>query len=206
MDRALHSRRRVLHIGGVALAVGLAGCSDTSRSDEAPADQEANDTAGGGGMDGGNESDGVDGGNDSGGTNGGNEDGPIGDSEAGGGELDEPPDNVEGDEGLGRGEDEGEELGQGAANATVTVAPGGTLEFDPPSVEVQQGEMVRWEWDSADHTVTPDATPEDADWEGAPQSHNNNYVYEYTFETAGTYTYYCDNHPEEMTGRVVVHG
>lgn len=180
MDRALHSRRRVLLAGGTVVAAGLAGCTDSSRTDEAPADDDADD-AGDGGMDAGNDS-----------------------NETGGGELDEPPDDVEGDEGLGRGEGEGQDLDQGDAEATVAVAPGGELQFDPETVEIQSGGTVRWEWESADHTVTPDATPADADWEGEPEPQESDYVYEHTFETAGAYEYYCDTHPDDMTGSVVV--
>jgi plastocyanin len=93
--------------------------------------------------------------------------------------------------------------------ATVTVGPGGNFRFDPSEVTVAVGGTVTWEWDSGGHNVTPDTIPQDADWsgtEGAPgETYGAGHTYSHTFETAGTYDYFCNPHRGAgMVGTVVV--
>lgn len=42
-------------------------------------------------------------------------------------------------------------------SALVTVAPGGSLTFDPASVTIRTGGTVRWVWGASGHTVTSGA-------------------------------------------------
>ncbi|MFB6269903.1 MAG: plastocyanin/azurin family copper-binding protein [Halobacterium sp.] len=91
----------------------------------------------------------------------------------------------------------------------VTVAPGGSLVFDPETVTVAAGTTVRWEWDAGGHNVRVASQPEGANWTGtegsATDTYGSGHVYEFTFEVAGTYEYYCAPHRSAgMTGSVVV--
>ncbi|MBO4248706.1 halocyanin [Halomicrobium sp. IBSBa] len=79
---------------------------------------------------------------------------------------------------------------------TVTVAPEGRLRFSPESFEISAGETVRWVWQAGGHNVAPDTTPEESDWSGTPgtDTYASGYTHVYTFETTGTYEYYCVPH------------
>lgn len=76
------------------------------------------------------------------------------------------------------------------------------LQFSPASVTVQAGETVEWVNDvTMFHTITPDGHTE---WvQGAVTNAGDTFTH--TFETPGTYEYYCDPHlTDGMTGVVVV--
>jgi len=105
--------------------------------------------------------------------------------------------------------------------ATVAVGPDGSLVFDPEEVTVAVGETVTWEFESAGHNVS--AFPEQADAISIPDGAepfgsegvaDDQYAtvgqgetYEYTFDTAGEYTYACIPHiGTDMVGTVVVEG
>lgn len=105
------------------------------------------------------------------------------------------------------GGDDGDDGGSTDADETVTVGPGGNNVFDPETVEISVGETIAWEWDSANHTVTPDSIPDGAEWAGEPEVFNSGHTYTHTFETTGTYEYYCEPHRAAgMEGSVVVSG
>jgi len=73
--------------------------------------------------------------------------------------------------------------------------------FSPSNITVKKGSTVTWtNKDSLQHTVTPD--DETAEFK-ASNSLSRNESYSVTFNTAGTYTYHCDLHPD-MTGTVTV--
>jgi plastocyanin len=81
------------------------------------------------------------------------------------------------------------------AGLVVDVAPGGELRFAPAEATVAPGTTVRWEWQSGGHTVTVASQPDGANWEGTgTTTHDEGYTVEHTFETLGTYDYYCDPH------------
>jgi plastocyanin/uncharacterized membrane protein len=90
------------------------------------------------------------------------------------------------------------------ARETPTVSVGNNY-FDPVGLAVEPGTTVRFEIDAGSHSVTAyenrvpsDTTPFDSGTisEGA---------FEYTFDTPGTYDYYCLPHKSMgMTGRIVV--
>jgi plastocyanin len=71
--------------------------------------------------------------------------------------------------------------------------------FEPPTLTVRPGTTVRWtNRGKHTHTVTSDK----GDWgsnEMGPAA-----VFSHTFTKAGTYTYHCEVHPEQMRGTVVV--
>lgn len=87
---------------------------------------------------------------------------------------------------------------------TVQVRPDNT--FEPSTVTIQPGESVTWEWEegSGRHNVVPDGE------EPAPSGilSEGPLTYTYTFDTPGTYRYYCVAHGAPggigMSGTVVV--
>ena len=91
---------------------------------------------------------------------------------------------------------------------TVTVGGegnGGTFSFDPTAVKVGSGTTVTFEWASDTHNVVVEDQPDGAGWEGHETIENQGFSFEHTFETAGTYTYFCEPHKSMgMKGAVVV--
>lgn len=81
---------------------------------------------------------------------------------------------------------------------TVAVGPEFQLRFAPEEFEVAAGGTVRWVWESSGHNVIAASTPAGSDWSGTPEgtgrTFEEGYAYEYTFEVAGTYEYYCNPH------------
>lgn len=120
-----------------------------------------------------------------------------------GGDGDDGDDGGDGDgttEGM-SGEDTTEEMSGGTTEPAtdgveeITVAPGGSLEFDPDSLSVEVGTTVRWTWDGSGHNVVVESKPGDSDWEGDDaQLYDSGHSHEWTFETSGTYEYYCNPH------------
>jgi plastocyanin len=97
----------------------------------------------------------------------------------------------------------------GAVTHEVLVGPGTV--FTPPQLEVQAGDTVRWVWEEAFHTVNSGeggvsdgqfCSPDNQDCENNPTSPVGA-VYERTFDSAGTFPYFCRVHPG-MEGEVVV--
>jgi plastocyanin len=117
-------------------------------------------------------------------------------------------------------------LGDGeTARRTVTVAAGATqrvevalvtdesstvvevrltsgLQFDPSEVTIEPGMTVRWiNASSMLHTITPDGHSE---WSRVEMS-TQDQTFEHTFETAGTFPYFCEPHQSAgMTGTITV--
>lgn len=85
--------------------------------------------------------------------------------------------------------------------------------FTPSTANIQVGDTVRWTWLSNGHSVTsgdpctPDeqfCSPDDTNCDAGTLS-NTGTVYEHTFATAGTYSYFCFAHCAlGMTGVVNV--
>ena len=76
------------------------------------------------------------------------------------------------------------------------------LRFDPSAVTISPGTTVRWINDAAIfHTVTPDGHTE---WERATLSQSGE-TFEHTFETEGTFDYFCEPHESAgMVGSITV--
>ena len=93
-----------------------------------------------------------------------------------------------------------------AATATLTRTPVAVqitgFAFVPPSVTIPSGTTVMWtNLDPAVHTSTSNAaTPL---WDSGALSQNQSFSY--TFNTPGTYSYYCEQHPT-MMGSITVTG
>jgi plastocyanin len=108
------------------------------------------------------------------------------------------------------------------ADATISVGPGGSLQFEPDSTAVSQGDTVEFVFDSGGHNVSghPDAhsdvsLPEGAepfasyDISGDDINHLSlneaGTTYRHTFETTGEFTYVCVPHASSgMVGSITV--
>lgn len=108
------------------------------------------------------------------------------------------------------------------ADATITVGPGGSLQFEPEATRVSQGDTVEFVFDSGGHNVSghPDAASQVSLPEGAEpfasydtsgddinhiQLNEAGTTYRHTFETAGEYTYVCVPHVSSgMVGTITV--
>jgi plastocyanin len=94
-------------------------------------------------------------------------------------------------------------------SSAAVVNTGPTVEVEglsfAPSVEnVVVGDTVTWSnTGDSRHTVTPEPLPDGSDpWTSTPLDPGQTFVQ--TFNTAGTYQYFCSIHPDRMTGSVVV--
>jgi len=95
--------------------------------------------------------------------------------------------------------------GGGGVAQEVVVGPGGNNVFDPADVTIAPGETVHWVWDSPNHNIAPQSTPDGAEWEGYPEISEAGTEYSHTFETTGTYEYVCEPHAAAgMEGSVTV--
>jgi len=86
---------------------------------------------------------------------------------------------------------------QEGGSEEVIVGPGGDLVFSPgtdEALQVTPGTTVTFTWESDNHNIVVDSQPDDAGWEGYETIENTGFTYEHTFETLGTYEYYCDPH------------
>src|SRR5438067_5704155 len=92
-----------------------------------------------------------------------------------------------------------------AATIDVTVAPNGDLVFSPSSVTIHPGDTVRWTWAASFHSSTSGIP-------GAPNGIwdsgilNQGATFSHTFNSAGTFPYYCIPHGGccGMVGTVIV--
>lgn len=90
----------------------------------------------------------------------------------------------------------GDTSGEGVDSITIE-----NFAFTPKTITVSAGTTVTWtNLDSADHTVTSESGDE---LDSGLMSQGD--TYSKTFDSAGTYDYYCTLHPY-MTGTVLVEG
>lgn len=94
----------------------------------------------------------------------------------------------------------------GSQSVTVDVGAqgnGGAFAFEPAAIRVSTGTSVTWKWtgEGGAHTVTSEGDgPLDSGSKTAAGE-----TYEYTFDKAGTFLYYCQPHESlGMKGAVVV--
>jgi plastocyanin len=91
-----------------------------------------------------------------------------------------------------------------ATTFTVTVGDGGFV-FSPDSVTIHPGDIVQWTWSSTGHSSTSGSP-------GAPSGFwdsgvlNQGATFSHTFNTVGTFPYYCTPHGDccGMVGTVTV--
>lgn len=93
------------------------------------------------------------------------------------------------------------------ANAEIHLINQVSLTFDPPTLTITEGDIVRWRWKSGSHTVTNGTGAADPQvgtlFDEALTSANP--IVEYQFTTAGTYPYFCRVHEAfNMNGTITV--
>lgn len=96
-----------------------------------------------------------------------------------------------------------DETGSGSVSVDVGAeGNGGNYAFAPPAIRVNTGTTVTWTWTGKgqSHNVVD----EDGAFE-SKQTDEEGFEFEYTFEEAGTYLYYCTPHKGlGMKGAIVV--
>lgn len=92
-----------------------------------------------------------------------------------------------------------EELSNGDDGEVVTVAvgPDGEPTFEPMEVEIEPGTTVRFEWESDGYNLVPAEKPPESDWEGVPETKDEGYTYEHTFDVEGVFVVISEPHQEE---------
>ncbi len=96
----------------------------------------------------------------------------------------------------------------GGETTTTAEAGGGTetvemidISFEPAELTVPVGTTVVWEnAEGVPHTTTSD----DDLWDSGTLQEGD--TFEHTFEEAGTFTYICEIHPEQMQATITVEG
>jgi len=91
----------------------------------------------------------------------------------------------------------------------VAVGPGGSLVYEPAELYVAPGTTVNFVWESDNHNIVVDSQPEEGGWDGteggAADLYNDGHEYSFTFETMGTYEYYCAPHRSSgMVATIIV--
>jgi len=85
-------------------------------------------------------------------------------------------------------------------SVTVLVGPGGNLRFEPEFFVLREGGTVTWEWESSGHNIRVSEKPDGVNWAGSPQpprrTFDAGYTYDWSFENAGDYAYYCGPHQD----------
>src|SRR5215831_11161303 len=92
-----------------------------------------------------------------------------------------------------------------ATTFNVTVGPGFDLVFDPASVTIHPGDQVKWTWASSGHSTTSGSPGmPNGIWDSGIQ--NQGATFTQTFNSAGTFPYYCTPHGGccGMVGTVMV--
>src|SRR6478609_11926618 len=92
-----------------------------------------------------------------------------------------------------------------ATTFNVTVGPNGNLVFSPSSVTIHPGDQVKWTWSSSGHSTTSGSPGQpNGIWDSG--IHNQGATFTHTFNSAGTFPYYCIPHGGccMMVGTVMV--
>jgi PKD repeat protein len=100
-----------------------------------------------------------------------------------------------------------------AATHQVEVGQGGDRFIDDQSgtstTTINVGDTVQWNWDNGFHSTTSGSCPggscsHDGKWDSGLHSAPN--TFSFTFNTAGSFPYYCREHLAMMQGTIVVQG
>jgi plastocyanin len=92
-----------------------------------------------------------------------------------------------------------------ATTVDVTVGPNGDLVFSPSSVTIHPGDQVRWTFGSSGHSTTSGSPGQPNNiWDSGIR--NQGATFTHTFNSAGTFPYYCIPHGGccNMVGTVMV--
>jgi halocyanin-like protein len=101
--------------------------------------------------------------------------------------------------------DTGYEDLRGQSEVTIAVGPDGDFSFAPTLAQINPGTTVNFVWESNTHNVVVEGQPDGAGWSGYETIENTGFEYQHTFETLGTYTYFCQPHEASgMKGGIIV--
>jgi plastocyanin len=92
-----------------------------------------------------------------------------------------------------------------AMTVDVTIGPGGNLVFSPSSVTIHPGDQVKWTFGSSGHSTTSGSPGQpNGIWDSGIR--NQGATFTHTFNSAGTFPYYCIPHGGccMMVGTVMV--
>ena len=92
-----------------------------------------------------------------------------------------------------------------AMTVDVTIGPNFELVFSPSSVTIHPGDQVKWTWASSGHSTTSGSPGQpNGIWDSG--LHNQGATFTHTFNSAGTFPYYCIPHGGccMMVGTVMV--
>ena len=92
-----------------------------------------------------------------------------------------------------------------ARTVDVTIGPNFELVFSPSSVTIHTGDQVKWTWASSGHSTTSGSPGQpNGIWDSG--LHNQGATFTHTFNSAGTFPYYCIPHGGccMMVGTVMV--
>ena len=100
---------------------------------------------------------------------------------------------------------------QSSGTTTHTVEMTGDYEFVPSLITIKQGDSVKWVLIKGNHEIASGTVIEGEDGrEGVPDGHWDSGKmasgsFTYTFNSAGTFPYYCDSHVDQgMIGTITV--
>ena len=92
-----------------------------------------------------------------------------------------------------------------ASTVTVEVGQGG-IKYTPPSPTINPGDTIHWDWQGQPHSVTSGATAGHPNGLFDSGVQDTGATLDRTFNTPGTYHYFCRIHGSGMTGTIVVTG
>lgn len=93
----------------------------------------------------------------------------------------------------------------GGIDYTVEVGPGGSLQFEPDELRIEEGATVEFVWKSGGHNLVVENQPEGENWQGVSPLKNAGFTHEHTFEVPGTYEFVCEPHESAgATGTIEV--
>ncbi len=80
-----------------------------------------------------------------------------------------------------------------AMTVDVTIGPGGSLVFSPASITIHSGDQVQWTWSSSGHSTTSGSPGMPSGvWDSGILNQGASFTH--TFNSAGTFPYYCTVH------------
>jgi plastocyanin len=87
--------------------------------------------------------------------------------------------------------------GSGPAPVGIELRSDGSNRFEPANVTIPVGTTVTWTWVGGFHDVTPNGNP---GFTGSGQPVPAPHTFSQTFNTAGTYLYFCSVHGSPSAG------
>jgi plastocyanin len=87
------------------------------------------------------------------------------------------------------------------ATFNAQVAPGGSFSFSPDPININTSDTVNWTWGGSNHSTTSGISPNaDGKWDSGV--HSPPFQFPFTFNTPGSFPYFCSVH--HFTGTVNV--